>query len=90
MAGGERMTAEQARIQFLEKENAELKRQLEEQRFMVTALMEQICHAVNSVYVSFGQKPCHDWLEHAAENWPQAFKKPCGVECLNKQRRRGP
>lgn len=78
------MTAEQARIQFLEKENADLKRQLEEQRFHVTALTEQICHAVNSIQVLFGQKPCHDWLEHATENWPQAFKKPCGVECLNR------
>ena len=68
------MKAEQARIQFLEKENAELKRQLEEQRFMVTALMEQICHAVNSVYVSFGQKPCGDWLKNAPNNWPHAFK----------------
>ena len=36
------MTAEQARIQFLEKENADLKRQLEEQRFHVGETVTKI------------------------------------------------
>ena len=64
----------QERIQLLEKENAELKRKLEEQRFLVTAMMEQVCHAVNSICISFGEKPCSDWMKNAANNWPEAFK----------------
>ena len=53
----------------LEQENAALKRQLEEQRFNVVAILEQICHGVNEIRVLLGEKPCSDWLENSPDNW---------------------
>ena len=61
----------------LEKENAALKRELEEQRFKTCMGIERVCFAVNSLRVLLGKKPCSDWMEHGRENWGEAFDKAC-------------
>lgn len=68
-------------LEELEKENAALKRELEEQRFRLCVGLQRICFAVNSTYVLLvGKKPCSDWMEHGRENWGEAFDKACASD----------
>ena len=70
-------------MERLEKENADLKRQIEAQRSDTLALLEQVCYGVNEIRVLLGEEPCGDWLKNAPNNWPHAFKESRASDTLD-------